>query len=174
MNDIFTRWGQRLGTPGIAAIGLLVFCAALYFSASRPLHAELARLEAARSAQPTASVPTRNLAQEMTELLRNLPREAEFAGQLARIHQIARRQGVALRRGGYDFSSESHGRIGRQQMSFQAQAPYTSVRGFLREALVAMPALVLEEVVIMRPQGEADGIEASLRFSMLLAREGGA
>lgn len=174
MSAYWRQWEQRLGLPGILAIGILFFCAAMHFSAVRPLHREVIGLEAAQAAQRSASArQARRGPQELEAVLRDLPKETGLATQLALIHQMADRQGVVLRRGNFDFSAESHGRVGRQQMTFQAQAPYAAMRRFVREALAAMPALALEDIAIARAQGEADGIEANLRFSILLRREGG-
>jgi Tfp pilus assembly protein PilO len=166
-----SQWQQRIGLPGIAAIGLLVFCAVMYFSASRPLDRELMRLGAEQAAQRAATArPVGGGPQQFAALLRQLPHEAELATHLAAIHQMARQQGIVLRRGSFELNVESHGRILRQQMTFQALAPYRAVRRFTREALAAMPALALEDVAMVRSQGEPNNIEASLQFSMLLAR----
>jgi Tfp pilus assembly protein PilO len=173
LSAFWQQWEQRLGLPGILAVGVLVFCAAMHFSAGRSLHREVIGLEAAQAAQHSAPRgQARHGPQDLAAVLRELPKEAELAMQLARLHQMADKQGVALRRGNFEFSAESHGRIGRQQMTFQAQAPYSAMRRFVREALAAMPALALEDVAIVRAQGEADSIEANLRFSILLRRGG--
>lgn len=175
MSGLFRQWEQRLGLPGVLAIGIVVFCAALHFSVGRSLRMEVIGLEAEQAAQRAASAKhARRGPQDLDAMLRELPKEAELANHLARIHQMARKQGVILQRGSFEFSAESHGRIGRQQMTFQTHAPYSAVRHFLRETLAAMPALALEDVAINRSQAEPDDIEATLRFSILLRRQGGA
>jgi Tfp pilus assembly protein PilO len=165
-------WAERLGAPGVAAAGVLAFCLVLFLSASWPLQQEILRLDAerVRALQGSSDSP-RDAARQLDQLLGQLPREAELSTRLAELHALARRQGVVLRRASFDVTTEKHGRLLRQQMSFQTRADYPALRRFLREALAAMPALALEEVEIARPAlGEAGTVEASLRFSLLLAR----
>lgn len=160
--------------PGIAAIGILVFCAAMHVSASRPLDLELSRLEAEHAARRAAArSPARSGPQQLEALLRQLPREAQLTSQIAVLHQLARKQGIVLRHGSFELSAESHGRIARQQMTFQARTSYAALRHFMREALAAMPALALEDAALARA-GESDQVDASLRFSLLLVRGEGA
>lgn len=172
MNNATPAWRERLGAPAVIAAGVLAFCLVLFFTASRPLAQDLARLDAERLRAHPPSDASRDSARQLDLLLGQLPREAELPARLAELHAMARREGVVLRRGSFDASSEKHGRLLRQQMGFQTQADYPAVRRFLREALTAMPALALEEVEIARSaQGPAGVVEVSLRFSLLLARK---
>ncbi len=172
MSGADASWTERMGAPGVAAAGVLAFCLVLFLTAGRPLEQEIARLETQRAgALQGASAAPRDAGRQLDLLLGQLPREAELPDRLAALHALARREGVVLRRGSFDATAEKHGRLLRQQMSFQTRAGYPAVRRFLREALAAMPALALEEVEIARPaQGEAGMVEANLRVSLLLAR----
>jgi Tfp pilus assembly protein PilO len=171
MSGTHANWAERLGAPGVAAAGVLAFCLVLFLAHGRPLDQDIARIDAQRAGalQGVSGAP-RDAGRQLDLLLGQLPREAELPDRLAALHALARREGVVLRRGSFDATAEKHGRLLRQQMSFQTRAGYPAVRRFLREALATMPALALEEVEIARPaQGEAGMVEANLRLTLLLA-----
>lgn len=174
-----SRWqgGLRvLGKPGVAGLGLLVFCLTLFTFWHRPLVAESARLEAmlartqlaATSADP-AQAGAADLVRALAELQRDLPAEAQLGAAVKDIHAIALKQGVGLRRGGYERVWETAGRFGRQRMVFQSDAPYGAVRAFLREALQQQPALALEDATFARRAGTGT-LETTLTLTLLVAR----
>jgi hypothetical protein len=176
-------WLDRLGYPGVVAIGLLVCAAVAYGSALRPLTAsalaaerQVATAGRAAMAHTNASATANfNPASTITDLLASMPKEAELGAQLGSLHQISRRHSVVLDRGSFERTLDGRGRVARQTMSFQAVASYPALRRFLRDSLEAHAFLALDEVLVTPKAGDFSKLEARLRFSLLFqqAQAGG-
>lgn len=169
---------EFLGPAGVAAIGVLVFCAAFQISWLAPLAAKHRQLESRLAAARTGLPPKpqtarRDPAAELAAFLAELPKASALGAATAEIHERAGRAGVSLKSGSYRLVWEKNGRIGRWQMSFATEAAYPATRQFLSELLVAMPALALENVTFQRREIGGGKPETTLRLSLLVARESG-
>ena len=168
---------ERLGVPGVAALGLLVCAAAFYFGSVEPARADAARLESlqARLESNRDSVakaarggrPEVQLADFYAQLL---PRE-ELDLVAQRIFALGRRFGVDLKQGSYRLAGdEADGRLARYEAVYQAQAPYYLVRLMLRGLLGEMPFIALEEVNLQRQQATNPQTEVTLKISVYVKR----
>ena len=169
MSRLLQRPLEHLGLPGVAGLGIFAFVAMLHVSWQRPLQAEI-RLAAQQSRPvPTAPAAAGHTA-ALDALLQQLPDESGLGEHIKALHATALKQGVQLRKGGYDLAWETAGRLGRQRMVFQTNASYPAIRRFLREALAAQPALALDDIAVSQRPTEPAAPEISMTFTLLVAR----
>lgn len=152
---------DRLGVPGVAGLGLLLFCLSFYLGSIGPgqerfeeLNADIARL--ATRARP-GGAPAPEAAP------RAVPSLAMTTEALKQLNTIADKHGVQIEQATYTLSSQE----GRQRLeiTLPLKANYPAVRAYLREILSQPEALTLEELTLHRANAGEGLIEANLRLS---------
>jgi hypothetical protein len=164
-----------LGVPGVAALGVLAFCAAFYFGTVGPEMAELSRLEQHGSkletARPAGGGAALTLDQQLAEFYSGLPKASEIEPVAQRIYDKGRQFGFTLRQGSYRYVREDGARFGRYEITYLAQTEYYRVRLMLREILQEMPALALEDISVQRQQAAAPAAEVTLKVALYVKQE---
>lgn len=170
------RHAAALGWTGGVGLAMLVAAAVLAVSLTWPqvqrrtaLEAELTAL-AARDARQAQARPAETPEQQLARFRASLPRQGEINGLIDTLHAVAAARGLSLRNGEYRAIAGAGG-LGRLQISFKTDGGYADLRGFLREAQAAMPALVLGRCTLSRPRIADTRLESALEFQLLYAIE---
>lgn len=175
------RWqAERLGNAGKIGVGLLVFSAVFFFAAVLPRQEE--------------SNALRIKAEEMQARLRSQPAEKEsdpapkvvYGTQalkafyaffpnidstpfwIGEVVKAAAQQGIELGSADYRMEREKDIRLARYEMVLPVRGQYAQVRGFVAEALRAVPAMSLADLAIKREGVGSDLLEANLKFNLYL------
>lgn len=160
---------ERLGMPGIAGIGLLLFCLPFYFGNVAPAQTELANLENER-AQLAATAAGRAAAAHgaagarETGSAQPLPPLADAPEVLKQLNSLAEKYGVVVERASYQMK----GKDGQRQLEIGLPlkfGSYPTLRAYLREALALTASASLEELSVQRQQASDAGVEVQLRLS---------
>ena len=171
-----TYFLRRIGVPGW--LGLLSLAAALAFLLVEALPAadRLARLSQrqataqARLTQQAAEGGTAALtpSQQLAAFYRDFPQGAKIPDVLARIHDIADEQKLALELGEYALTKAQGGRLDQFRITLPVKGAYPQVRKFAAEALVALPSLSLESLSLRREKVAEGTVEGRIVFLLFL------
>jgi hypothetical protein len=152
---------EKLGYPGVAGLGLLVFCLAFYFGSVAPAREELAGLQwqqtrlQADLMSSTATGPGGRA--------KALPKLAEAPEILKQLNAAAEKHGVVVASTSYQLK-EKGGQL-RLEANLPLRGAYPSLRAYLRDALdLAAPASIMA-ITLKRAQASDAGLEAQIRLS---------
>ncbi|HET7775246.1 MAG TPA: hypothetical protein VFK74_02690, partial [Azospira sp.] len=127
---------ERLGLPGVAGLGLLLFCLSFFFGSVQPLQEEQASL-AAEKTQLTADI-ARQLAASPAPGAGSAPSPLAVAPELLKqLNALAEKHGIAVERTSYVLK-DKEGPL-RLEVSMPLKVGYPALRAYLRDAL-ALPA----------------------------------
>jgi hypothetical protein len=179
------RWEtERLGNPGKIGLGLLVFSAVFFVAAVLPRQEESSAL--------------RTRAEEMQARLRSQPAEKEdgststtrkivYGNQalkafyaffpnvdstpfwIGEVVKAATQQGLELSGADYRMEREKEIKLARYEMVLPVRGQYAQVRGFVAEALRAVPAMSLADVAVKREGVASDLLDVNLKFNLYLS-----
>ena len=139
-----------LGMPGVAGIGLLLFCLAFYVSGIRPLQSNIALHQEMIAGQ----LPTHNAPKADWHKLRaNLPTIVEADRQIENIYAIAARSQVKLKEGEFKDEAFKGAQLLARHLNFSVEGDYFQVRHFLSALLTQLPTLSLDAVQFQKPSG---------------------
>lgn len=147
---------ERLGMPGVAGIGLLLFCLAFFVGGVLPLREELAALGAERTQLVEAGRRAAAVPDEA------LPSLAAVPTVLKQLNALADSHGIAVERASYVLRDQA-GTL-RLEVSMPLKVGYPALRAYLRDAL-ALPAAALDELVLQRSQASDGALAAQVRLS---------
>lgn len=159
-------WGAaRLGWPGLLGLGLLVAAVGLCQTLVRSMERETAvltlRAQSMAQSQAAFAAPPRDWRTD-------LPADHEVYGRLSRLFQAAESAGLTLDEGSYRTQLDVSAGLGRLVIGLPVGGTYPAVRGFLAGALNHDPALALEHLRLSREAMDETGLEAKLRFALIL------
>ena len=155
---------DRLGVPGVAGLGLLLFSAAFHLAATAParaelddLRAEIGRLTAAApGSRPAAVVP-----------VQQLPSFAQAPELLKQINALAEKNGVAVTRSSYQVKAEDSTRV--YEVDLPLRVAYPTLRAYLRDVLSLAPTARLDDLNLHRAQATDPVVDAEVRLSFSFA-----
>jgi hypothetical protein len=163
---------RRLGAPGVAAIGVGLFCAVAWLSAVVPLQ-ERRAAASARLAQHNASPP--GAPQQVLQADLGLEAFYAFFGRgktgsdwLEALHGLARESGLDLLQGNYRYSQQQGERLARYEITLPARGSYAQIRRFLAAVLNEVPVASLDQVAFEKKRVGDAQIEAQLRLTLFL------
>lgn len=160
---------DRLGIPGVAALGLLLFCLSLYAGNIAPARNQLASLRSqvaqlASEAQPpgpdTGGPPDAKAGAPLPAFTTATEAQKE-------LNRIAEQHGVTIDHASYQLNNKD-GQL-RLEISLPLKGGYSALRSFLLEVLALPAAPTLDEVLLQRSQATDPLIEANVRFSFYFA-----
>lgn len=168
------HWLGRLGTPGIAAVGLLTACAGFYVSILQPLDSEVDELSAhvnaiAREVDRAAGSSQGGVAtmkEQMSEFYRLFPRQPQLTDTLAKVFDAAAAHGIALQQGEYRVAEDTNGYLRRFQVTLPIKADYPRIRRFLASIAAAVPTAALEHVQFERRKINDPQVEATIKLAI--------
>ena len=163
------QWARRLGTTGLAGLGLLAAALLLQLTQVESLqrdavaqHEKLAalRLAAATHDADPAPAPLNPLAM--------LPPTGEASQRIGELEQLAHAHGISLPRGQYSVAPLAGTTLARWQLVLPIEAPYPALYAFLAAALERLPNLTLDELKLKRERIESAELQAELRLSLFV------
>jgi type II secretion system (T2SS) protein M len=160
---------RRLGTAGILGLGVLLACAGFWFSALNPVQKEIAAqrsaLERARARTPLQPVTGGGRAEELRRFYYLFPPSTDLAGELERLHRLARSSGLELAQGEYRLERRPAG-LWAYRITLPVRGNYPQLRQFLRGLLKDMPIASLDSVRFERKKAAETQLEAQLRVTL--------
>jgi hypothetical protein len=164
--------------PVALACGLLLACALFQLAVIRPLQ-EQALQARERAALGNERARMQRAMQE--QLLRDedparqlqmfygfFDNGLKLADALARLHNAAAAQGIALDEGEYRLSKDANGRLLRYQITLPVHGAYPSIRRFVARALRELPSAALEQISFERGRIGENRIDAQVRITLYL------
>ena len=175
-NPMAARLAANLGAPGIVGVGLLVFLAALYFSALRPEQARLAQLQQelsqARERKAQAAAPrAQSSAEKLATFYAAFPGAAQLPDLLGTVFAGARRQGLRLEQGEYRLVGSAGGALTQFQITLPIRGSYPQIRKFVDGALEEVPTLSLDSIHFERQKVADTTVEAKVRLIVYLGKK---
>ncbi len=177
------RWGaQRLaeqaGPVGIAAGLMVVLTLAAWIGPGRAIPAETQVLtldnEALqrRPVDAHASSAAMKSERQLAAFESGLADARELNTRYARLWELARKHGVALRQAEFKLTEAGQDELVHYAIQLPVTADYMSLRGFIADALRDLPGLALEEMSLRREDSKSLQLDARLRFVLFLRRAG--
>ena len=178
MNALLRR-ARRLaragGIPGIIAAGLFAFCAAVLLSAVAPLlarerqaQAEQQRLAALERDAGTKRASASTPADQLARFYLFFGSTEERTEMLARIHKLARDQGLELQQGSYRLGGGRSERLARYELSLPLRGTYPQIRAFAAAVLNEVPSAALEQVSFEKQKIGDPGVEVQFKLALFL------
>ena len=174
---LLLHWlGVRLGWPGMLGVGLIAAAAGMWGYGQHKLAPEQARAnrlsaERERSAATLAKAPPVVITSEQQRLSRFydvLVSPKDVPAALGKLFEIAQAGKISVRQGEFQRVTNGAGRYQIMQISLPVKAGYGEVMAFVDDALAALPALSLDEIVFKRETAGSAGVEATLKFALYL------
>jgi hypothetical protein len=91
-----------------------------------------------------------------------------LAGQLTRLHALARESGLEFRRAEYRMTSAGEQRLARYQIVIPVEGSYRAIRRFTARTLEEIPAFALSQVKFQRKRISEGAAEAQIVFTLYL------
>ena len=158
---------DRLGKPGVAAIGLLLFCLSFYAGNIAPARTELATLQSEKARLAAAARPAARGSEPAATASRPLPPFTTATDVLKELGALADRHGLTIDRATYVVSDKDGQR--RLEINLPLKAGYLALREYLRDLLALPSAPSLDELNLQRQQAGEPLIEANVRISYYFA-----
>lgn len=179
------RWQtERLGAPGKIGFGLIVFSIVFFVAAVLPRQAEVSELmekaEAVQASLRSAPVQaqvgggkTRKIQghQALQAFYDFFPNIDSTPAYIREVVQSAAQHNVEIGGTEYRMAREKDVKLARYEMMVPVRGRYPEVRGFIADALRAVPAMALVDVMIKREGVETELLEASLKFNLYLSED---
>ena len=156
---------DRLGKPGIVALGLLLFCLTFYLGNIAPARSELANLKHEATRLAAAARPGGQ--SEAAGRPARLPPFTTATEALKELSALAEQHGLNIERSTYLLSEQDGQR--RLEVNLPLKAGYASLRGYLRDVLAQPAGPTLDELLLQRQKASDETIEASIRLSYYFA-----
>ena len=173
LQRIWRRAHRRLGIPGLVAVALAVFGAAIAAWLPR-LDQSLAkaRLETALSAnqlasQPPISRPSSTNLDPVTAYIDEFPSLQRNAADLTAIFAGAARHGIVLAKGEYQLKAEPGSPFVAYTATFPVHSQYGPTKAFAADVLRALPHAALDEIRISRESAGTEVLDSQVRFSLI-------
>ena len=161
---------DRLGVPGVLAIGLLLACLAFHFSALVPAERELAAQRAAGATRARADVRPVGYdarGEELERFYALFPPVDGLADELETLYALARKNGLELQQGEYRID-RSPGALAAYRVVLPVRGSYAQVRAFTGAVLTRMPFVSLDALRFERRKSAETQLEAQLRLTVYL------
>jgi len=160
---------RRLGAMGITGIGVLLACAAFYFSTLAPLEADAAaqrlaleRLKARKEFRPIASG---GRSDDLRRFYALFPAERQLTDEIERLHTLARASGLDLAQGEYRLERRASG-LWAYRVTLPARGSYPQFREFIGAVLKTMPIASLDALRFERKKAVESQLEGQLRLTI--------
>lgn len=179
------RWQtERLGAPGKIGFGLIVFSIVFFVAAVLPRQAEVSELmekaEAVQASLRSAPVQAQVSGGKSRKIQGHQALQAFYdffpnidstPAYIREVVQSAAQHNVEIAGTEYRMAREKDVKLARYEMMVPVRGRYPEVRGFIADALRAVPAMALVDVMIKREGVETELLEASLKFNLYLSED---
>jgi hypothetical protein len=177
LRRIKRRSHNLLCWPGIAGIGLLSACVALYFSAILPLQEKLASTSSSvialqeRKNHVEPGARQRTPEELLDEFYRMFPADRNMPEYLEKIFTLAQTRGIRLDQGQYRIIPGKGGNLVSLQMTLPVKGKYPQIRQFLADLMADIPFLSLQQVQFKRQKVGNPRVEANIRLELYLLEQ---
>lgn len=118
--------------------------------------------------RPVADVQ-RSVDEERLSAFYDIVGERRYAEQQVKtLFAIARKSGLTLRQAEYKFATDTSGHFYSYQILLPVKGPYSAVRQFCEQTLLAIPFASLDEINFRRDAIGSRTLEAKLHFTLYL------
>ena len=184
MADQLIRWRwqaqraiERAGPAGVAA-GVLAIATLLAWavlgntmaSETRALTSDNESLQRRPPAAWRASSAPLTSEQQLGAFESGFPDQRALGTSYARLWDVARRHGVALKAAEFKLGDVPQDGFQRYTMQLPVTADYASLRAFIVDALAELPSLALEDMSLRREDSKSLQLEARLSFVLFVRR----
>lgn len=164
-----------LGWPGLAGVGLLLGCAASYFTTvaqaqarfDAARHTLLARQEQAHQAVRGGG----SQVEQVARFYRLFPQDKSLPQSMANIFAAAEHHGIDLQQGEYKVTRTHEGSVVAFQMSFPLKGDYPQIRKYLAALLADNPTLSLQQVQFKRKKIGDATVEANINLVLYMLEQ---
>ena len=101
---------------------------------------------------------------------RHFERDERLTDRLARVHAIATRLGLEIKRADYRLDSQPGRRLDRYLMTGPVQGSYLATRAFVTAVLRDLPTVSLEQVQFQRKDVADGSVDAQISFIFHLTK----
>jgi hypothetical protein len=101
---------------------------------------------------------------------RHFERDDRLTDRLGRVHGIARKLGLEIKRADYRLDSQPGRRLDRYQMTVPIQGSYPSIRAFVSAVLRELPTVSLEQIQFQRKEVADGSVDTQISFVFHLAK----
>lgn len=163
------QWARRLGTTGLAGLGLLAAALLLQLTQVESLQREaVAQHEKLAALRLAAVTHDADPAPAPLNPLAMLPPTGEASQRIGELEQLAHAHGINLPRGQYSVAPLAGTTLARWQLVLPVETPYPALHAFLAAALERLPNLTLDELKLKRERIESAELQAELRLSLFV------
>jgi hypothetical protein len=175
------RWQtERLGAAGKAGVALFVFSAVFFVVAVLPQQAESRalmmrseaiqqRLKAEPAQENRSRIPKIQGDQALQAFYAFFPKTDSSPFWIKELVQVAATRGVEIIGTEYRMVHERDVKLARYEMILPVRGKYAQVRGFIADALRAVPAMALADVALKRQDAESELLDVDLKFNLYLS-----
>jgi hypothetical protein len=166
-----------LGPFGIAAIGILLFCAVFYWNGVKPAEGEIAaqreatqRLKQRTPYKPVA-VPVDRRSDDLRRFHSLFPPTAKIPAEVEKLWMTAAEYKIDLEKGEYRLESTGLG-LARYRVTLPVRASYSQIRNFINFILKEIPTASIDGLRFERKKISETQLEAQIRLTLYF-RPGG-
>ena len=158
-----------LGTAGVIGVGVLFFCAMLYFSALYPAEKELVAnrqtAERLTSRGPYRPVSADSRADELQRFYGLFPPLDRLGDELERVYLLAGEAKLELMQGEYRLEKRDEG-LAAYRVSLPVRGTYPQVRSFVSALLKEIPTASVDALRFERKKAAETQVDAQVRLSI--------
>ena len=111
-----------------------------------------------------ALVSTESPRARLDTFYRHFEGDKGLSDRLARVHAIAGKLGLELKRADYRLDSQPGRRLDRYQMTLPVQGPYPLIRAFVSAVLRELPTVSLEQIQFQRKDVADGSVDTQISF----------
>jgi hypothetical protein len=168
---------RTLGPFGIAAVGVLVFCAAFYWSAIKPAEREIAAQQAAaqrmKSRTPYQPVALDQRGDDLRRFHNLFPATNSIPQEIEKLWLTAAEYKIDLEKGEYRLESAGLG-LSRYRVTLPVRASYAQLRQFVNFILKEIPTASIDGLRFERKKVGDTQLEAQIRLTLYFRPAGAA
>lgn len=170
-----TRWQvSRLTLIGKLGLGLLVLSLVFFLAAVLPQNEELRLLiaKAASMHQQTQQTAAESIRLDDNQALQVFydffPSIDSSPYWIKELDRVAKKRGIELSGSEYRLIQEQGSKLARYEMILPVRGSYPQIRAFIADALEAVPAMALVDVVIKREDIKSGKLDVRLGMNLYL------
>jgi Tfp pilus assembly protein PilO len=155
-------------------VAILVLVALFWIVALAPLQREVDEAQARQRTQRDGQLRNADIdragdpKERLSRFYSYFAGPEALAGQLTRLHALARESGLEFRRAEYRMTAAGEQRLARYQIVIPVEGSYRAIRRFAARTLEEMPAFALSQVKFQRKRISEGTAEAQIIFTMYL------
>lgn len=169
------RWqASRLTLIGKIGLGLLMLSLVFLFAAVLPQNEELHKLtekaaslqqQTRRESAESVRLDDNQALQVFYDFFPNIDSSPYWIKELDR---VAKKRGVELSGSEYRLIQEQESKLARYEMVLPIRGSYPQIRAFIADALEAVPAIALVDVIIKREDIKSGKLDVRLSMNLYL------